>query len=169
MGAPRRIRRPGAPGLLLVLLLVAPAAAADWGTIVPAASTMETVRAHYGAPTRTVNEKVEGYDAARWVWEGAAAPAGVQRLAVEFGLLTPAGYRKDVVRAFRLEPKRGIFNRANVVGGWGLPTRTGEHVGGEVFLYEEGLIVYFDNEGRATLLVFTPPQPPPAAASPTKP
>jgi hypothetical protein len=156
-------------GLVLVLLLAAPASAADWGTIVPAASTMETVRARYGAPTRTLAEKVEGYDAARWVYEGAAAPAGVQRLTLEFGLLTPAGYRRDVVRAFRLEPKRGIFNRASVVGGWGLPARTGEHAGGQVFVYQEGLIVYFDKEERATLLVFTPPQPPPAAAPPAKP
>ena len=156
-------------GLVLGLLLVLPAGAADWGTIVPATSTMETVRAQYGAPTRTVNEKMEGYDATRWVWEGAAAPVGIQRLAVEFGLLTPTGYRRDVVRAFRLEPRRGIFNRANVVGGWGVPARTGEHAGGEVFVYEEGLIVYFDTEGRATLLVFTPPQPQPAAAPPAKP
>lgn len=155
-------------GLVLALLLVLPAGAADWGTIVPATSTMETVRAQYGAPTRTVNEKVEGYDATRWVWEGPAAPAGVQRLAVEFGLLTPRGYRRDVVRAFRLEPKHGVFNRGNVMGGWGLPTRMGEHAGGEVFVYEEGLIVYFDTEGRATLLVFTPPQPP-AAAPPARP
>lgn len=151
-----------------LLLLAVPAGAADWGTIVPATSTMETVRARYGAATRTLAEKVEGYDTVQWVYEGAAAPPGVQRLTVEFGLLTPRGYRRDIVRAFRLEPKRGVFNRANVVGGWGVPARSGEHAGGEVFIYQEGLIVYFDKDGRATLLVFTPPQPP-AAAPPAKP
>jgi len=156
-------------GLLLALLLTAPAAAAEWGTIAPATSTMETVRARYGAPTRTVNEKVEGYDAVRWVYEGPAAPPGVQRLTLEFGLLTRSGYRKEVVRALRLEPKQGIFDSANVVSGWGIPEFTGQEGGGRVFVYQDGLIVYFDKDGRATLLLFTPPQPPPAAAPPAKP
>jgi hypothetical protein len=152
---------------LLLLCLAVPAGAADWGTIVPGTSTMETVRARYGAATRTLAEKLEGYDTAQWVFEGAAAPPGVQRLTLDFGLLTPEGYRRDVVRAVRLEPKPGIFDRANVIGGWGLPARAGDHPGGEVFVYQEGLIVYFDKAGRATLLVFTPPQPP-AAAPPAK-
>ena len=49
---------------------------------------------------------------------------------VDFGILTPAGYKKDVVRTFRLEPKPDIFNRKLVVDGWGPPSRVGKGLGG---------------------------------------
>jgi hypothetical protein len=151
---------------LLVLLgaLAGPARASDWGLIVPGESTLESVRARYGSPTRAENQKVENYDAVEWVYQGAQAPPGVVRLTVSFGLLTPGGYKKDVVRTFRLEPKPGSFNKKLVVDGWGRPTRTGFEGRYEIFLYEQGLLVYFDkDDGEAATMVFTPPQPLPAA------
>jgi hypothetical protein len=150
---------------LLVLLgaLAGPARASDWGLIVPGESTLESVRARYGSPTRAENQKVENYDALEWVYQGAQAPPGVVRLTVSFGLLTPGGYKKDVVRTFRLDPKPGSFNKKLVVDGWGRPTRTGFEGRFEVFLYEQGLLVYFDkDDGEAATMVFTPPQPLPA-------
>jgi hypothetical protein len=146
----------------LALGMAAHAPAADWGTITPGTTTQPAVRAHYGAPTRTETPKVEGYDTATWTYEGAQAPAGLVRMVVEFGLLTPGGYKADVVRALRLEPKPGIFNRPTVVNGWGPPTGTRQEKEADIFVYQEGLLVYFDRDSwDARLLIFTPPQPPP--------
>lgn len=148
--------------VLLVLLaaLAGPARAADWGLIEPGASTVESVRARYGQPSRATSQKIEGYDAAQWVYEGAQAPAGIVRMTVDFGLLTAAGYKPGVVRSFRLDPKPGVFNKKLVVDGWGEPARVGRDAGFEVFLYAEGLLVYFDKDSsNATAMVFTPPQP----------
>jgi hypothetical protein len=148
---------------LALLLLVAPAApagAADWGLIVPGQSTLESVRARYGEPTKAEAQKLEGYDAAQWTYEGQQAPPGIARMVVDFGLLGGAGYKKDVVRSFRLDPRPGSFNRKLVLDGWGDPTRTGIDGDFEVFLYEDGLLVYFDKDTRdAKTMIFTPPQP----------
>jgi hypothetical protein len=142
--------------------------AAEWSTIVPGVSTMEAVRARFGAATKTSMQKQEGYDAAEWLYEGAAAPVGFSKLVVEFGLLTPLGYRADVVRDFTLSPKRGIFTRDTVIGGWGIPDRVGRENDADVFLYQNGLVVYFAKDGwEAQLMVFTPPQPP--IAEPARP
>ena len=153
--------RPRLAVLLAVLAALAgPASAADWGLIEPGVSTVESVRARYGQPTRATSQKVEGYDAAQWVYEGAQAPAGILRVTVDFGLLTAAGYKPGVVRSFRLDPKPGAFNKKLVVDGWGVPARVGRDGAFEVFLYEDGLLVYFDQDsGNATAMVFTPPQP----------
>ena len=153
--------------VLASLTLLAPAAAAraaDWGTIVPGKSTSESMRAVYGPPTKSQAQKVEGYDTTQWVYEGAQAPPGILRLTVDFGLLTAAGYQKDVVRSFRLDPKPGVFNRSLVLDGWGTPAKVGRDGEFEIFVYEQGLLVYFDKEGRiAQALIFTPPQPLPAS------
>lgn len=148
----------------LAVLAVAPAApAAEWGTIVPGVSTTDSVRAHYGPPVKSQAQKVEGYDATQWVYEGAQAPPGIQRLTVDFGLLTAAGFKKDVVRSFRLDPKPGVFNRNLVLDGWGPPAQIGRDGEFDIFLYEQGLLVYFDKEGRLVqTMIFTPPQPLPA-------
>ena len=100
------------PGGALVVFLfgavaVQAAAAAEWGTIHPATSTMEAVRARFGTASKTSAQKLEGHDAAQWIYEGAAAPPGFVRLTVDFGLVTTLGYRADLVRDFTLAPKPG--------------------------------------------------------------
>ncbi len=155
----------GALGLVLVLATAA--GAADWGQIKPGASTQAEVRARWGAPTRETPQKVESYDTLQWTYEGAQAPGGITKMIVDFGLLTPSGYKKEVVRTFRLEPKADIFNRKLVVDGWGPPTRVGKEGDAEFFLYEQGLLVYFGPDTKqVTVMIFTPPQKiPPASGS----
>ena len=144
-----------------------PAGAAGWGSINPGTSTVEDVRSRYGQPSRESQKKVEGYDTAEWVYEGARAPHGMVRMAVEFGLLTPQGYKGNVVRVMRLEPKPGIFARDLVVDGWGVPERMAEQGDRDVFLYESGLIVTFDQAGlSAVSMVFMLPQKLPPGGSP---
>jgi hypothetical protein len=149
--------------LLVALLLVAPTTpvrAAEWGLIRPGVSTTEAMRARYGAPTRVDRQKVDNYDTENWIYEGDRAPVGVERLTVEFGLVQQEKYRADVVRAFRLEPKPGTFNRGVVTNGWGFPDRMGRDGEQDIFLYREGLLVYFDEAGwNAKLMIFTLPQP----------
>jgi hypothetical protein len=163
----------GVVAMVLVALAVSLAAApsvraAEWSTIVPGTSTMESVRARFGAATKTSVQKQDGYDVAEWLYEGQSAPTGFTKLTVEFGLLTPLGYRPDVVRDFMLSPKPGIFNRSTVIGGWGIPDRVGREGEADVFLYQEGLVVYFGKDGwEAQLMVFTPPQP--RGAEPARP
>ena len=154
-----------------MLLLAAPVAASEWGRITPGETNQAAVRARYGAPTKETVQKVEGYDAVQWLYEGAQAPAGILRMTVDFGILAPAGYRKEIVRTFRLEPKPDIFNRRLVLDGWGLPGRLGKEGNLEFFLYKEGLLVYFDAGGEQVIaMIFTPPQPlPPADATPIPP
>ena len=126
----------------------------------PGTTTMEAVRAQYGGPTKTETQKTDSYDTASWVYEGAQAPVGLLRMVVDFGILRAGGYRRDVVRSFRIEPKPGVFNRKIVLAGWGPPDRVGRQADTEVFYYAEGLVVMFDKEGlQAQTLVFTPPQP----------
>jgi hypothetical protein len=105
-------------------------------------------------------EKVEGYDTENWTYEGAQAPTGLVRLMVEFGLVRADTFRREVVRAFRLEPRPGTFNRAVVTNGWGFPDLMGREGESDLFLYKEGLLVYFDRQGwNAQLMIFTVPQP----------
>jgi len=146
--------------VLVLALAVSSVRAAEWGTLEPGVSTMDTVRARFGTASKTSVQKLEGYEVAQWVYEGAAAPPGLTRLTVDFGLVMAVGLRTDVVRDFSLAPKPGIFNRRTVINGWGTPTRVGREGDLEVFFYPEGLLVYFGKDGwDAELLVFTPPQP----------
>ena len=155
--------------LIVTALLAAPAAAADWGGIVPGASRMDTVRARYGPPQRTVKQSVEGYDSVQWTYEGPGAPAGMTRMIVDFGYLAPTGFHPDVVRVFRLEPRPFIFTRSLVVDGWGLPTGISEAGAPPSFFYASGLVVYFDDKENAISMVFTLPQPPPKDSGATQP
>lgn len=142
---------------------LAPALAADWGGIVPGESTINNVRDWYGAPTRNTAQKVDGYDTTQWVYEGQRAPGGLIRMTVDFGLLTPSGYRPDLVRSLTIEPKPGVFTVDHVLQGWGIPDRE-TPTGTIAFFYEQGLLVYFADDGRTvTSMVFTPPQKAPAA------
>jgi hypothetical protein len=105
---------------------------------------------------------VEGYETTKWVYEGTKAPVGMKRLTVDFGLLTPQGYRPPLVRSFSLEPKPGIFTRRTVINGWGRPSRVGTQDGQEVFFYVSGLVVHFGKgEANAVVMLFTVPQPEP--------
>jgi len=157
---------------LLVLILAGAVRAEEWGTIVAGTTTTAAIRARYGAPSRTTPVRIDTYDAMQWVYEGAAAPTGFVRLTIDFGLLTAGGYAADVVRTFRLEPKRRIFDRKTILAGWGLPTKTGREGEFDVYYYQGGLLVYFDKDGfNVTAMVFTPPQPdaPPSAPATTEP
>ena len=154
------LRRLAAAIVALHALVAGSAAGSEWGTITPATSTMESVRAQYGGPTRTDNQKIESYDTTSWIYEGAEAPMGMTRMVVDFGLLQAGGFRRDLVRSFRLEPHRGVFTRDTILTGWGRPTGVNTDGGGDSFFYEEGLVVIFDTEAwSAVSMVFTPPQP----------
>jgi len=146
--------------LLLVVALDGSAAAAEWGTIVPGTSSMDSVRAQYGGPTRTETQKLEGYDTTSWIYEGAQAPAGMSRMVVDFGLLQAGGYQRALVRSFRLEPHPGVFTRDTILTGWGAPTGFRKEGGTDSFYYADGLLVIFDKDAwSAVSMVFTPPQP----------
>ena len=146
--------------VVLALLAAAPAGAAEWGLISPGVSTKDAVRARYGPPSRVDRQTVETYDTENWVYEAERAPTGVDRLTVEFGILQQGTYHPDVVRAFRLEPKPGTFNRGVISNGWGFPDRMGRENDRDIFIYRDGLLVYFDESGwNAKLMVFTLPQP----------
>lgn len=157
--------------LLLVTVLlgvIRPALAAEWGNITPGVTTTEQVREFYGQPSRETSAKVEGYDTRQWIYERSQAPEGLVRLIVDFGLLLPDGYKPSVVRLVTLESKRLIFGRKTVIDGWGVPDRAGTRDGFETFFYRDGLFVVFDNEEikSATRLIFSIPQPevPPKSA-----
>jgi hypothetical protein len=147
--------------VMLACALVARADAAEWGGIVPGVTTMDALRAQYAGPTRTETQKTDGYDTASWMYEGAQAPQGMKRMVVDFGLMSAGQFRRDVVRAFRLEPNLGAFDRRTILAGWGPPTRAGREADADVFFYAEGLIVYFEKDDfRPRAMIFTPPQPP---------
>jgi len=149
--------------LLIVMLACSfaeRAEAAEWGGIIPGATTMDVLRVRYGGPTRTQTQKTDGYDTATWTYEGTQAPHGMKRMVVDFGLVTGGQLRADVVRTFRLEPNVGAFDRRTILAGWGPPTRAGREPDGEVFFYAEGLVVYFEKDNfRPRVMIFTPPQP----------
>src|SRR4249920_3375952 len=98
--------------LITVVAVLAPAlpvAAAEWGDIRPGISTTANVRAQYGAPSKSSKQKVENYDTETWIYEGPQAPAGLNRLTVEFGLVQSDKYQANVVRDFQIEPLPGGF------------------------------------------------------------
>jgi hypothetical protein len=148
--------------LALVLLLAAgPVAAADWGGIYPGTTSVEQVRARYGAPSNESRPKVEGYDTLQWVYEGDRAPAGMVRMTIDFGILTAAGYKPNVVRLLTLEPKPAIFGRNTVIQGWGIPDGIADNKDGSATLvWNDGLLAVFDKDREnARALVFSVPQP----------
>ena len=154
----------------IALLAVAlPAAAAEWANVRPGESTQEVVRKQFGAPTKQLSQKVDGYDSAQWLYEGDQAPRGTLKVVVDFGILTQQGYRAEIVRQMLLEPRRGIFNRQTVLAGWGTPDIADIEGDKKVMRYRSGLFVYFDKEGWfAERMYFTPPQPGEGAAPPRR-
>lgn len=160
--AARAALRRWAIALALGAVLTAPAVrAADWAAISPGSTTMEQLRALHGGPSRTQTQRVDGRETQQWIYEGTRAPAGVQRMIVDFGLLQRGAFRPDVVRALTLEPRPGIFNVDIVLQGWGVPHRESPPGQPIAFFYESGLVVTFADDGRTvTSMVFTPTQPP---------
>jgi len=152
--------------VVLMLGLAAGAAhAAEWASIRPGDSVQNDVRKQFGPPTRVSSQKVDGYDTTQWRYEGEQAPRGMVRVTVDFGLLTAAGYRPEVVRSMLLEPRPGVFTRHNVLGGWGMPDGAEKEGGVDVFKYRTGLFVYFDKAGwlaEKMYFVFMAPQAAPA-------
>ena len=165
------------PLLLLALLLgiVRFASAAEFGNIEPGVTTMEQVRDLYGPPSKEIPAKIEGYDTMQWVYERSQAPEGLVRMIVDFGMLTPAGYKPSATRLLTLEPKPSIFIKKTIIDGWGLPDGEGSRDGVLTFFYREGLLVLFDKEGEnAERMIFSIAQPksglaPPAAPGPSAP
>ena len=159
-------------GLAIAGLLAGPAGAPaeEWGGIEPGTTTIEQVRARYGAPSKETRAKVEGHDTIQWVFEAARAPGGIQSLTVDYGLLTPQGYKQTVVRAFRLVPKPKVFAKNTVAQAWGPPDAIAMQNEQETFFYKSGLVVIFTKDGSDTVLMtFTPPQPEaPAPAAPRR-
>ena len=155
--------------LAVLLALVGPAWPAEWGGIEPGVSSRDDVRARYGAPTRESPIKVEGYDTVEWVYQEEQAPPGFVRMTIEFGILAPSGYKPTVVRLLKIQPRPGIFGRATIVQGWGLPDAVGDEKGLATFFFRAGLFVVFDTEGQdATMMIFSVPQPE-GSASPAPP
>jgi hypothetical protein len=124
----------------LGMLLAAPgvAGAGEWGNIEPGVSTVEQVRARYGAPSKETRARVEGYDTLQWVYESNRAPGGLVRMTVDFGLLAQTGFKPSVVRLLKLEPKPLIFGRRTVIEGWGLPDGVGDQDGVRTFFTRRG-------------------------------
>src|SRR4029453_2353705 len=146
-----------------------PASAAEWGDIRPGISTNANVRELYGAPSKTSKQKVENYDTETRVYEGPQAPPGLPPPTVEYGLVGSEKYQPNVVRAFGVEPLPGGFTRTIINLGWGPPDRGGREGETDIFIYLEGLIVYFDDTGHnANMRLFTVPQPRDPADEPAR-
>jgi hypothetical protein len=153
----------------VVLLAAGAASGAEWFSVRPGESTQDTVRTQFGPPTKQASQKVEGYDSVQWLYEGAQAPRGMVRVTVDFGILTPQGYRAAIVRQMMLEPRPGVFTRNTVVAGWGEPDVADVEGEKKVLRYRSGLFVYFDKDGwRAERMYFTPPQRPVEGGAPPK-
>jgi hypothetical protein len=153
--------------VLGLVLIAGAASAAEWQTIRPGESTQEAVRVQFGQATKVTSQKIEGYDSPQWSYEGAQAPRGIAKMTIDFGLLTPQGYKADVVRVMQVQPTPGTFTRATVLAGWGEPQAVRTDGGVPAVLYVSGLIVTFDKDGwLATLMIFTPPQKLPEAPAP---
>ncbi|MBI2459976.1 MAG: hypothetical protein HYV61_00315 [Candidatus Rokubacteria bacterium] len=161
ISGPRRLA-----GLLLWLLLI-PAAlpAAEWGGVTPGQSTQDDVRGLFGPPTRERSGREEGYETREWLYEGEAAPAGLIKLEVQFGLLGPEGFKPETVRALILYPGANRFPLASLQVGWGRPSQQGtdSKTGRPTLIWDEGLVVFLDKEGRwAEEMYFVIPQLPAA-------
>src|SRR5262245_37104735 len=161
-------------GLFLALLIVGwptPVPAEEWGGIEPGVSILDDVRSRYGAPTKETHAKAECYDTVQWVYDGAQAPGGIQRMTIEYGLLTPQGYKPTVVRVIRLEPKAIALGQSRVGQGSGATDHLITQNDQETYFYKSGRIVTCNTEDtEAVILNFMPPQPdqPPAPAAPKR-
>jgi hypothetical protein len=158
--------------LLFALALIAgPAAASDWGGIVPGVTTVDQVRDRHGEPSAETRPKIEGYDTRQWVYEGAQAPVGIKRMTVDFGFVAGALYKPNVVRLLTLEPKPLMFGKNTVIQGWGVPDGIADRKdGGSTLVWKDGLIVTLDKEDKDSVsMIFSVPQPLSPSAPPAAP
>jgi len=154
--------------LALLLGIAEVAGASEFGNIEPGVTTMDQVRELYGKPSSEIPGKVEGYDTAQWVYDRSQAPEGLVRMIVDFGMLTPTGYKPAVTRLLTLEPKPSIFEKKTIIDGWGLPDGEGSRDGVLTFFYRDGLLVLFDKEGEnAERMIFSIAQPKSGLGPPT--
>jgi hypothetical protein len=131
---------------------------------------MDAVRARFGGPSSTAKKKVDKYDSTEWLYEGDRAPGGIARMHVHFGILRAGKYLPNVVRTFGLEPKPGVFTRAQVTLAWGKPQKAGSQDGVPMMIHDEGLVVYYDKDiVNAIAMWFTMPRQAPAATDQPKP
>lgn len=155
---------PWLAALVAAVALAGPAAAANWGGITPGQTTRQEVEARYGRPTRERTVTEEGRTAAEWTYAGDAAPRGLERMVVGFGLLGPQGFRPDVVRALTLYARPRVFTLEVIASGWGVPDAIGteQATGRSVFRYDaRALLIVLDRTGQwAEVLLFAPEKPP---------
>jgi hypothetical protein len=139
-----------------------PADADSWGGITPGQSTLRDVQARYGRPTRERSVVDEGRTVPEWTYIGERAPAGLDRMVVSFGLLGPAGFSPDVVRAVAIYPKPRVFSLDAVTIGWGTPDAVGsdEQTGQVALRYDRrGVLVLLDpTKTWAEMILFAPAQ-----------
>jgi len=107
-----------------------PGGAAEWGLITRARDDRGGARAVTGNRRHRI-----GTTTLQWVYEGAQAPVGTYRM-TWFGLLTADGYKKDVVRDFRLDTKPARSTRSSSSTAGAPPV-----LDFEIFLYRTGLLV----------------------------
>src|SRR2546430_5071314 len=122
---------------VVALGLAGTAQASEWGGIAPGVTTLEQVRERYGAPSKESKTKLENYDITTLTYEGPRAPAGMNRLVVEVGWLAKDGFKPNVVRGFRLQPRPLLFPIQAIMGGSGLPPPPGESGGRPTFFYQQ--------------------------------
>jgi hypothetical protein len=159
-------RRGARLALALALGLVAVAErleAETWGGVTPGETARAGVEALYGRPSRERPLVEEGRTVAEWTYAGEAAPRGVERMVVTFGLAIGGRFVPDVVRSVALYPKPHVFSLRSIANGWGPPDAVGteEASGRPSFHYrKQGLLIIFDKTGAwAEFLLFGPRQP----------
>ena len=157
--------------VLVLALMVTPAAASEWGGIEPGVTSTDQVRARFGAPSKETRPKIEGYDTLQWVYENAEAPSGLVRMTVDFGIVTAGVYKPNLVRLLTLEPRPLIFGKQTVIQGWGVPDGVHDNKdGSSTLVWKDGLLVVLDREGKdAVSMIFSVPQPLAPSAPPPAP
>lgn len=149
--------------LLVGLLVAVDAGAETWGGLTPGETARAGVQALYGRPSRERPLVEEGRTSFEWTYAADAAPRGLERMVVTFGVMVGGQFAPDVVRAVAIYPKPHVFSLPVVSNGWGPPDAVGteEATGRPSFHYRTlGLLVVFDKTGAwAELLLFGPRQP----------
>lgn len=160
------MRKRHVAGLMIACLLgmwnIQVAWADGWGGLVPGSSVQKEVRDLYGPPSKETKGQEEGYATVEWTYEGGKTPEGLTRVVIAFGLLTPKGYRPEVVRSITIYPKPRIYTVEGILQGWGEPDRLGTEAGSDkvIFFYKSGFLARLDtSRAFAEYLLYTVEQP----------